>query len=148
MLTYLGQINIARLKAPIDDPSIKDFVDNLNVINAIAEKSPGFIWRLKDDANNATSFNPYHDDRVIVNISVWKDMLSLRDFVYNSDHLQIFQRRKEWFLPMSEAHLALWKVTPDQMPDAEEGKARLDHLWANGPTDFAFDYKTWKQYIP
>ena len=148
MPKFLAQINIARLKAPIDHPSIAGFTDNLDKINAIAEHSPGFIWRLKDDAsNNATAFNPYNDELVIINISVWKDMESLKGFVYHTEHVQFFMRRKEWFESMNEAHMAFWFVDEENMPDAIEGKKRLDHLHQHGSSDYAFDFKSYEQYV-
>lgn len=146
MRKYLAQINIGYLKAPIDHPSIADFADNLNMINAIAENSKGFIWRLKDEDNNATSFNPYNNDRIIINMSVWKDLDHLRQFVYRSEHMQFFKRRKEWFEPMTTPHMALWLVDQGNFPDANEGKRRLDLLTANGPSSEAFDYKTIHQF--
>lgn len=146
-MNVLAQINIAQLIAPIDDPLIKDFVDGLDHINALAEKSPGYIWRLKDEENNATSFNPYNDESIIVNISVWQDIEHLKAFVYNSDHINYFRRRKEWFKPMQQAHMALWLTPISKMPTAIEGKKRLDHLWKNGPSQFSFDYKTYQKFV-
>ena len=147
MIKPLAQINIGILKAPLDHPSIADFVNNLDLVNTIAEESEGFLWRLKDEDNNATSFNPYNDDKIIVNISVWKDMDSLKKFVYHSDHLKFFQRRNEWFKSMVQPHMAMWIITDDKMPDPDEGKRRLDHLWKHGPTATAFDYKSFKQFV-
>lgn len=146
MKKLLAQINIGEIIAPVDDPLIADFNNNLDKINALAESSPGFIWRLKDDNNNATSFNPYGDERVIVNISVWESAQALRDFAYHSEHVQFLKRRKEWFLPMDKPHMTLWWTNLDHLPDANEGKERLDHLWAKGPSTYSFDFRTIHQF--
>lgn len=100
----LAQINIARLLKPIDHPQIADFVNQLDEINALAEKSEGFVWRFKDEeSNNATVLNPFNDPMVIVNMSVWRDVESLKNYAYNSDHVKVFIRRKEWFQkPMTQ----------------------------------------------
>src|SRR5436190_10799386 len=107
---YLAQVNIARMLAPIDSPVMEDFVANLDRINALAEASNGFVWRLKDDTNNATSIKIFDDDFLIVNMSVWENIDVLSQFVYQSDHVEIFKRRKEWFQKMPEMHMALWYV--------------------------------------
>ena len=93
----LAQINIARMKAPIDSPIMADFVANLDRINALAENHEGFVWRLKDDNENATSIKVFEDDMLIINMSVWKDKASLMDYVYKTAHAEIFKRREEWF---------------------------------------------------
>ena len=92
----LAQLNVAALKAPLDSPELKDFVDNLDRINALAEQSPGFVWRLKGDGNDATSLRPLGDN-VLVNMSVWRDVDALRDYVYKSAHVEIMRRKREWF---------------------------------------------------
>ena len=146
MDVLLAHINIGMLKAPIDDPMITDFAKNLDKINAIAEAAPGFIWRLKDENNNATSFNPYNNELIVVNISVWVNLKALKDYAYHTDHMAFFKRRHEWFKPMDQAHMCLWWTELEAMPDAEEGKRRLDYYWDNGPTQFAFDFRSYDQY--
>jgi len=107
---YLAQINIAKMVAPIDSPVMADFVANLDSINALAETSEGFVWRLKDESNNATAIKIFDDDFLIVNMSVWKNTEALFQFVYKSNHIEIFKRRKEWFEKMDEMHMAQWYV--------------------------------------
>jgi hypothetical protein len=136
----LAQINIAKLLAPIDDPLIADFVADLDRINALAEGSPGFVWRLKDDNNNATSFNPFQDPLIIVNISVWENLESLKNFAYRSDHLEVFMKRVKWFERMQTEHLALWWIEAGQFPSAEEAKDRLLYLREHGPSAQAFNF--------
>ncbi len=137
----LAQINIAKLIAPITDPLIADFVAQLDTINALAEQSKGFIWRLKDDSNNATSINPFHDPLIIVNISVWESVEDLKNFAYKSSHVSVFADRARWFEKMQEAHLALWWIEEGNFPSAKEGKSRLLHLREHGDSAIAFSFK-------
>ncbi len=136
----LAQINIAKLLAPIDDPLIADFVADLDRINALAEASPGFVWRLKDDHNNATSFNPFNDPLIIVNISVWESMEALKNFAYRSDHVEVFMKRAKWFERMQTEHLALWWIEAGQFPSAEEARDRILYLREHGPSEKAFNF--------
>ena len=105
----LAQLNIATMKEPLESPSMADFVANLERINALAEASPGYIWRLQDEAGDATAFRPFGDD-VLVNLSVWRDVQALSDYVYKSAHTEMLKRRQEWFSKVSEAHMVLWWV--------------------------------------
>ena len=94
---HLAQINIARMLAPIDDPVMAEFVENLPVINGLAEKSPGFVWRLQSDSGDATSIKVYEDDMIIINLTVWEDADALRAYVYKSDHYRFLRQRNRWF---------------------------------------------------
>jgi hypothetical protein len=118
-----------------------DFFNNLELINTLAEKSPGFVWRLKDDSNNATSIKIFDDDFIIVNMSVWKSIDDLFNYVYKSDHLEFFKRRQEWFHKMTEAHMAMWYISENHLPTPEEGKERLMYLQKNGETHHAFTFR-------
>jgi hypothetical protein len=137
----LAQVNIGRLRAPIDDPLIKDFADNLDAVNAIAEASPGFVWRLTGEGNNATDLAPYDDPLIAINMSVWTDIASLGAFVYRGDHVRIMRRRREWFEPM-DVFMVLWWVPAGHRPTIEEAKERLALLERLGPTAQAFIFKT------
>jgi Domain of unknown function (DUF3291) len=137
----LAQINIAKMLAPIDSPVMADFVANLDSINALAESSDGFVWRLKDDNNNATSIKIFDDDFLIVNMSVWENTDSLFQFVYQSNHVEIFKRRKEWFEKMPEMHMALWYIPAAHLPTLAEAIQRLTYLRNNGETPFSFSFK-------
>jgi hypothetical protein len=142
MMRYqLAQINIAKMLAPLESPVMTDFVLNLDVINTLAEASPGFIWRLKDDHNNATAIKVYEDEFLLVNMSVWKDIDSLFQFAYQSQHLEIFKRRREWFEKMAQMHMALWFVPDGHHPSVEEATQRLDYLRTHGETPHAFSFK-------
>jgi hypothetical protein len=133
----LAQMNVARLRAPLDSPQLADFVDALDSINALADAAPGFVWRLEDDLV-ATTSSPLGDDYV-VNFSVWRDAPSLLTFVYRSDHASVMKRRREWF-EKTDVYLVLWWVSRGHRPTTEEGVARLELLRGSGPTQGAFTF--------
>ncbi len=138
----LAEINIARMiGVNIDDPVMKEFVDNLDKVNAIAESSDGFIWRLKDAENNATSFNPYNDEQVIINISVWENIETLERFMYKTLHSDFLKRRKEWFQKFGKAYFAMWWVPEGHYPTIQEAVDKLDYLQKNGASNLVFDFK-------
>lgn len=138
---HLAQINIAKMiGANISDPLMKDFVDQLDEVNAAAEESKGFVWRLKDDNNNATSINPFEDEQLIVNMSVWESIEDLYAFVYNGRHVEVLKRRKDWFSKM-KLFMVMWYVPAGIIPTVEEAKQRLHYLEINGPSPYAFDFK-------
>jgi len=135
----LAQLNIAYLKAPIDSPILADFVANLDRINLLADASDGFRWRLKTDEGNATSLRPFGDD-VIVNMSVWRDLDALRNYVYHSAHAEIVKRRREWFAHAPQAYAVLWWVPPGHRPSLSEAADRLERLRQHGPSSTAFTF--------
>lgn len=138
----LAQINIAKMLAPIDSRIMADFVANLDRINDLAEQSNGFVWRLKGEDNDATTLRVFEDRFIIVNMSVWESREALFDFTYQSAHVEIFKRKKEWFHKMSELHMALWYVPLGHRPDPEEAKQRLSYLNKMGETPYAFTFKS------
>jgi hypothetical protein len=137
----LAQLNIARLKAPIDSPLLANFVANLDRINALAEAADGFRWRLMTEDGNATSLRPFEDD-VAINMSVWRDLDALRNYVYKTAHVEIMKRRREWFERASEAYAVLWWVKAGHRPSIPEAVNRLEHLRKYGPTPAAFTFGT------
>ena len=142
----LAQLNIARLLAPLDSGQLKDFVDGLEPINELAELAPGFIWRLKGEENNATNYRPFGDDMVIVNMSVWTDLNSLKDFVFKTVHVEYVKRRFEWFERMKIAYMVLWWIPEGHFPTVEEAKERLEYLKEHGETAYAFSFR--KEFLP
>ena len=136
----LAQLNIARMKESLESPSMADFVGNLDKVNALAERSAGFVWRLKDESGSAVAIRGFGDD-YIVNMSVWEDLASLSNYAFRSDHVEVMRRRREWFHPMAEAYAALWWVPVGHRPSVAEAKERLDHLRAHGATERAFTFK-------
>ena len=142
MTWQLAQLNIGRLRAEVDDPSIADFMANLDRINALAEASPGFVWRLQTDEGNATAIRAFPDDPLMVlNLSVWESIESLADFAYRSAHTPFLRRRGEWFERLGEAYLVLWWIPAGTVPTVEEALARLDHLKSVGPSREAFTFR-------
>ena len=135
----LAQLNIATMVAPIDSPELADFVANLERINALAEESPGFVWRLETEDGDATAIRHFGDD-VLVNMSVWQDADTLNKFVYRSSHVEIMRRRKEWFAKLREAHMVLWWVPRGHRPSLHEAEARLTQLRKSGPSADAFTF--------
>jgi hypothetical protein len=139
---HLAQVNIGRMKAPIDDPVMAGFVERLDEINALADQSPGFVWRLQGGEGNATYLRPFDDERIIVNMSVWESVDHLRAYVYRSGHVEVLKRRQEWFEKMDRPFLAMWWVPAGHRPSIDEAKKRLAHLERLGPTPFAFTFQT------
>lgn len=138
---HLALFNVARLRAPMDDPLIDDFRNLLDPINALAEASPGFVWRLQDDSGNATGITPYDDKLVIPNLAVWESIDALADFTYRSGHLEFLRRRRDFFEEHELAYLCLWWIPEGTVPTVDEAVARLDHLRAQGPTPTAFTFR-------
>ncbi len=139
---YIAQINISRLLEPIDSLLLSDFVADLDRINGIAEQSKGFVWRLKDDtANNATAINPFDDNKIIINMSIWETIDDLKNFAYRSDHIEVFMKRAKWFERLPVANMALWYVEEGTTTIPEEGRDRLLHLRVHGETEFSFSFK-------
>ncbi|GAA0956388.1 DUF3291 domain-containing protein [Actinocorallia libanotica] len=136
---HLAQFNRARLTAPSADPVNRDFTDNLDRINRLADVSPGFVWRFVEE--EGSTFSPYDDPQIIVTMSVWESRQALFDFTYRSGHLEFLRRRREWFGHMEEPTIVLWWVPEGHTPTVEEGMARLELLRAQGPTPEAFTFR-------
>ncbi len=136
----LAQLNVARLIAPIDSPQLADFVARLDEINALAESSPGFVWRFEGDARDGSTSAP-DDAEMIINLSVWASSEALFDYVYRSAHKSVMTRRREWFSKAAEMHMVLWWVPAGHQPDMAEAFARLADIQANGPTPAAFSFR-------
>jgi Domain of unknown function (DUF3291) len=138
---HVAQINIARANAPTDSPDLAEFIAALEPVNALAESSPGFVWRLQDDAGDAIAIRVFDDDQIIINMSVWESIDALFEFAYRGHHADFFRRRREWFERFQAAHLALWWVPAGHAPTIDEARERLEHLETRGPTPFAFTFK-------
>lgn len=140
---HIAQINIGRVKAPVEDPLMAGFMTRLDDLNALADRSSGFVWRLQTSEGNATYFRPYeHDDRILLNMSVWQTIDALRHYVYKTAHAEMLRHREEWFEKFSGIYLALWWVPVGHHPSIDEAKKRLAYLDRHGPTQFAFTFKT------
>lgn len=137
---HFAQYNIGRLHQPLDHPDTAEFVANLDQVNAIAEASPGFVWRLTDDESGLSSsyVRAYDDPLVVINLSVWETPEQLQDFVYRGAHTPFLRRRREWFEKATEAYLVCWWIPAGHVPSVEEAVERLERLRRDGPTDDAF----------
>jgi heme-degrading monooxygenase HmoA len=129
-------------RAPVDSPALAGFVAELNPVNALADAAPGFVWRLQTEDGNATAVSVPSDDSLMVNLSVWESLDALGAFVHDSRHREVMRRRREWFLRMAEAYLALWWVPAGHLPTVGEAEQRLLHLRAHGPTAVAFTLRS------
>jgi len=133
---HLAQVNIGRIVGPLDSEVMADFVAQLDEINALAERSPGFIWRLKD----ATGVQAYEDPLVLVNMSVWESVEALRQYVYKSAHAGVLRDRAKWFEKPAQAYLAMWWIDAGHIPTVGEARERLGYRqkWGDSPIAFSF----------
>jgi len=139
---HIAQVNIGKIKAPLDSPTMAGFMNQLDAINALADSAPGFVWRLQTNDGNATYFRPYpEDDRILLNMSVWETIESLKEYVYKAAHADVLRHRHEWFEKFAGNYLALWWVPAGHIPGIDEAKKRIAHLDTHGPTEFAFTFK-------
>jgi hypothetical protein len=142
---HLAQVNVGEMVGPPGSPEIAEFEELLDPVNAAADAAPGFVWRLQDDDGNAQSFRMFDSDTILVNMSVWESIETLRAFAYgmyaDGAHKRVMRRRAEWFIPMDQAFLALWWVEAGHIPGLAEAEERLTHIRENGPTERAFTFR-------
>lgn len=138
---HVAEVNIGRVRYPTDDPRMAGFMTKLDEINALAERSPGFVWRLQTPAGNATYLRPYEDDSILINMSVWESVETLKQYVYRTAHAEYLRHREEWFEKFESTYVALWWVPAGHLPGIDEARKRIAHLDAHGPTQFAFTFK-------
>ena len=125
---HIAQVNIARMRAPLEDPLMADFVAQLDPVNALADASPGFVWRFQTEGGNATSVRPLPDPLILFNMSVWESVEALQAYVYRSNHASALRDRKRWFEKSTGPVAALWWIPAGEVPTVEDGKTRLAHL--------------------
>jgi hypothetical protein len=138
---HLAQINVSRMLAPLESPVMAGFVGQLEAVNAVADRSPGFVWRFQTEEGNATYVRPFDDELIIVNISVWESIEALRQYVYHDVHATVLRNRNLWFSRMNEAHLAMWWIPTGTLPTIDQARERLEHLRRHGETPFAFTFR-------
>ena len=143
----LAQVNIGRLRAPLDSDELAGFVAALEPVNAAADHAPGFVWRLQTEDGDATAIQGFQWDvgdsiGVLVNMSVWESIEALASYVYSDTHRSVLRRRREWFQKMTEAHLALWWIPQDTVPTVADAESRLLHLRVHGSTAHAFTLRS------
>ena len=137
---HLAQFNIARIRYPLDDPRMAEFVDNVARVNALAGEIEGFVWRLQDDSGHAMNMRVYDDPAILPNLTLWENERALERFVWQTLHGRFYRRREDWFEPI-ETPLVMWWVAAGERPTMQEGVARREHLIAHGPSDHAFGWE-------
>ncbi len=136
-VAQLAQLNVARLRSPLDHPDLAPFVEALDAVNAVADVAPGFVWRLQEDSGNATGLRPWGEE-MIVNLSVWADVESLKDYVYSGAHAAVLRQRRSFFEAMANAYVVLWWIPDGHRPTLDEAHERLGLLQTEGPGPRAF----------
>lgn len=139
---HLAQVNIGRMRAPLESEVMAGFVARLAEINELADRSPGFVWRLQTESGDASYLRPYDDDRILVNMSVWESVDALKLYVYHSAHAELLRERRQWFEQFAGMYAALWWIPSGHVPSVDEAKQKLAHLEAHGPSQFAFGFKS------
>lgn len=139
---HLAQLNIGRMLAPMDSPTMAGFASRLDDINALADAAPGFVWRLQDEAGNATALRPYEDEWIIINMSVWESVEQLRAFTYGLEHAGVMRGRRQWFEPHTEMYFVMWWIPVGHIPTPHEARERLEYLQAHGETPHAFTFRS------
>lgn len=138
---HLAQLNVAKMRGAADSELMASFMAQLDEVNAVADEAPGFVWRLQSEDGDATSIQAFDDDRILVNMSVWKSMQALRDFAYAGRHLEVLRDRREWFKSYVGPYQVLWWVRAGHVPTVDEAKRKLAHLEQHGPTAAAFTFQ-------
>ncbi len=136
---HIANVNVAKLRAPLDDPLLADFVAGLPVVNGLADAAPGFVWRLQSEGGDATDIRAFPDPDVIVNLTVWESPEALKEFTYRGAHRDVFRRRNEWFHEDGRG-LALWWIPAGTLPTVDDARHRLDALHDHGPSPYAFTF--------
>jgi len=140
---HLAQLNIGRIRYEIDDPRMADFANNLALVNGLAERTPGFVWRYIDGSGNSTDTRPYAGDpRMAINLTVWDSVEALERFVWQTVHKRFYGRRAEWFEHLGESYFVMWWVPAGHRPTVEEAVERLEHMKTHGPSDHAFGWES------
>ena len=137
---HLAQANVARMRAPLEDPSMEEFSANIAAINALAESTPGFVWRFQTEEGDATAVRPFDDEKILFNMSVWTSSEALFEYTYKTEHVRFLARRKEWFTHQEGPSLVLWWIPVGHIPTIEEALDRFSELEKNGPSPSAFSF--------
>ena len=138
---HLAENNLAWMRYPFEDPRMAGMRDEIDRINRLGDRSPGFVWRFETAAGDATGVRVLDDPRILFNLTIWETVADLRRYVYRTEHVEFFRRRREWFLPPPREPVALWWVREGERPDVDEAMARIERLWRDGPSPDAFNLK-------
>ena len=139
---HLAQLNIGRPLGPMDGPVMRDFKAGLDLVNGIAERSRGFVWRLKDDTGNATSLRAFDDPNLLINLSVWENAEALEQFVWQTVHNRFYARKGEWFETSASPHFAMWWIEAGHRPSLAEAREKIGLLQAHGPSEQVFGWES------
>jgi Domain of unknown function (DUF3291) len=143
---HLAELNVGRLVATLDDPRVAEFMAALARVNGLAERMPGYVWRMTGGTGfSATDLAPSDDPQMIPNISVWEDVESLEQFVFNTVHRAFYERRAEWFEILGKQHFVMWWIPAGHKPTLDDALARLALREANGDSDDAFGWAYLKE---
>lgn len=135
---HLAQLNIANAKASMDSSVMEGFVSRLDEIHALSDSADGFIWRWESGSADSSVVEVFGDPLLLVNLSLWESVETLKHFVYKTVHIELIRDREAWFDKMPEMHQAVWWVPAGHIPSVAEAKQKLDLLRREGPTDSAF----------
>ena len=141
---HLAELNIGRLLAPTDDPRVKEFMDNLDRVNGLGKRMPGFVWMSEGSGEPGTGNTENHvdgDPQLVFNLTVWEDLASLQTFVFKTLHAKFMERKAEWFEVLGERHFVMWWIEEGHLPSRDEALSRLDDLRRNGPSERAFGWE-------
>lgn len=144
----LAELNIGRLVAPTDDPQVADFMNNLDKINGMGKRMPGFVWMMEGSGAPGTGNTDAKidgDPLFVSNLTVWEDFESLSTFVYKTLHAKFMDRKAEWFEVLDQRHFVMWWVEDGHQPTLDEALARLQHLQDNGDSAHAFGWAWMRQ---
>jgi hypothetical protein len=139
---HLAELNIGRIRYPLDDPRMADFANNLALVNGLAERSQGFVWRYTDASGSAVNTRPFDDPLIIVNVSVWETVEALERYVWQTVHKRFYGRRQEWFDKFEGPYFVMWWVPVGHRPTIQEAIERLNHLKHQGPSNYAFGWES------
>ena len=140
---HLAELNIGRLLAPTDDPQVAEFMANLDRINGLGKRMPGFVWMMEGSGEPGTGNTEAKidgDPQFVSNLTVWEDAPSLEKFVWGTIHKQFYERRQEWFEVLGEMHFVMWWAPVGTEPSLDEALERLEHRKTHGDSDHAFGW--------
>lgn len=136
----LAQLNIATALHDMESTNMSGFVQGLDPVNQTAEAAEGFIWRLQDESGNATNIQYFDDPKMLVNMSVWRDIECLKHFMFKTHHRHFMQQRSQWFEQANVAKYVLWWVKQGHIPDLHEAMDKLSLLRQCRPAKDAFSF--------
>ena len=147
---HIAELNIGLLNHPLDDPRTAGFTDNTDKVNAVAQRSAGFVWRCFDEIATLKSegIKLYDGDPCsLCTMSVWETPGDLEAFVFRTIHGSFLKRREKWFRPLDHTTYVIWPIPAGHIPTFGEGLDQLAALAANGSTSAAYDFKFLREHM-